>query len=197
LKISTSPVTPSPLSIAVGCALILTSWTLSWGPALAQGFTPGRYGLGTLTPQEQISALDVDVMGDGRGLPKGTGTYDDGAALYAQLCVDCHGETLVGGHKRGGALIGGRGTLNSEFPRRTVESYWPYAPTLFDYVRRAMPYPAPGSLEPDQVYALIAFILGEAAIIGISETINDANLPLVKMPNRDGFRTDWPPEMFR
>lgn len=194
---STFPVTPSPLSIAFGCVLALASSIMVWGPALAQGFTPGRYGIGTPAPQERISALDVDIMGDGRGLPEGAGTYDDGAALYVQLCMDCHGETLVGGRERGGALIGGRGTLNSEFPRRTVESYWPYAPTLFDYIRRAMPYTAPGSLEPDQVYALIAFILAEAAIIGKTETVNAANLPLVEMPNWDGFRTDWPPEMFR
>ena len=103
----------------------------------------------------------------------------------------------MGGRERGGALIGGRGTLTSEYPRRTVESYWPFATTLFDYIRRAMPYPSPGVLEPNQVYSVIAYILGEARIIEKTTAVGADNLAAIEMPNRDGFRSDWQPEMFR
>ena len=101
---------------------------------------------------ELIAALDVDVRADGHGLPAGTGNYEAGAVLFSQLCVDCHGENLLGGRERGGALIGGRGTLTSEYPRRTIESYWPYSTILFDYIRRAMPSEKPGSLDPNDLY---------------------------------------------
>jgi mono/diheme cytochrome c family protein len=178
-------------------ALVLAMWTAALSLANAQGFTPGQYGIGTPAEAALIAALDVDVRADGHGLPAGSGTYEPGAALFSQLCVNCHGENLLGGRERGGALIGGRGTLTSEYPRRTVESYWPFATTLFDYIRRAMPYSSPGVLEPDQVYSLIAFILGEATIIEKSLVIGANNLAAIKMPNRDGFNADWQPEIFR
>jgi cytochrome c len=178
-------------------ALVLAVWTMDLGRASAQGFTPGRYGIGTPAEAELIAALDVDVRADGHGLPAGTGNYEAGAVLFSQLCVDCHGENLLGGRERGGALIGGRGTLTSEYPRRTVESYWPYATILFDYIRRAMPYPSPGGLEPSQVYSVIAYVLGKANIIEKSMVIGADNLAAIEMPNRDGFRSDWQPEMFR
>ncbi|MBT3396265.1 MAG: cytochrome c [Alphaproteobacteria bacterium] len=178
-------------------ALVLAMWTAALSPANTQGFTPGKYGIGTPAEAALIAALDVDVRADGVGLPAGSGNYEAGGTLFSQLCVNCHGDNLLGGRERGGALIGGRGTLTSEYPRRTVESYWPYATTLFDYIRRAMPYSSPGVLEADQVYSLIAFILGEAKIIEKSVIIGADNLAAVEMPNRDGFNADWQPEMFR
>ena len=178
-------------------ALVLAVLTMDFGPAFAQGFTPGRYGIGTPANVELIASRDVDVRADGHGLPAGTGKYEAGAILFSQLCVDCHGENLLGGRERGGALIGGRGTLTSEYPRRTVESYWPFATILFDYIRRAMPYPSPGILETNEVYSVIAFILSEANIIEKSMVIGADNLAAIEMPNRDGFRSDWQPEMFR
>ena len=181
-------------AVAAGFCAMLVVWGFG---AAAQGFTPGRYGVGTPATPELIAALDVDVRADGHGLPAGRGTYEDGAVLFSQLCQNCHGENLLGGRERGGALIGGRGTLTSEYPRRTVESYWPFATTLFDYIRRAMPYPSPGVLQPDQVYSVIAFILGEANIIEKSTAVGDDNLAAIEMPNRNGFRSDWRPEMFR
>ena len=94
-------------------------------------------------------------------------------------------------------LIGGRGTLTQRRPVLTVESYWPYATTLFDYIRRAMPYNAPGSLTASEVYALSAFILGEAKIIDKSTVLDATMLPKVQMPNRDGFIPDPRPELFK
>jgi cytochrome c len=97
----------------------------------------------------------------------------------------------VGGDK----LIGGRGTLASKSPVKTVESYWPYATTLFDYVKRAMPFSSPGSLTNDQVYGVVAYILSEAKIIPPTDTMNATTLPKVEMPNRNGFEPDPRPEL--
>jgi cytochrome c len=127
---------------------------------------------------------------DGRGLPSGSGTYAQGKQVYAQQCLACHGDKLQGGI--GDRLIGGRGTLNTDKPVKTVESYWPYATTLFDYIKRAMPFTAPGSLTNDQIYAVTAYILGEANIIPKDEVVDAKTLPKVQMPNRDGFVTEDP-----
>ena len=127
----------------------------------------------------------------GAGLPDGRGTATDGAKVYATQCVACHGDKLQGVKSVGGpALIGGRGTLATGDPRKTVESYWPYATTLFDYVKRAMPFSAPGSLSDDQVYAVVAYILVQGKIIGPSDVLDARTLPHVHMPNADGFVPD-------
>ena len=97
----------------------------------------------------------------------------------------------IGGDK----LIGGRGTLATTTPVKTVESYWPYATTLFDYVKRAMPFSSPGSLNDDQVYSVVAYILSEAKIIKPTDTMNATSLPKVEMPNRNGFEPDPRPEL--
>jgi S-disulfanyl-L-cysteine oxidoreductase SoxD len=94
-------------------------------------------------------------------------------------------------------LIGGRGTLTSQKPTLTVESYWPYATTLFDYVRRAMPFQAPGSLSADEIYAVCVYILTEAKITDKSIVLDAQTLPRVQMPNRDGFIPDPRPEIFK
>lgn len=157
-----------------------------------------RFGIGQPATEEEIARIDIDAMPDGRGLPPGQGTFAQGAEVYSQTCAACHGEDLAGNKDLGAAaLIGGRGTLTDEKPVKTVESYWPHASTLFDYVHRAMPMNAPGSLSADEVYAVSAYILGRADIISDDpETTLDAQaLADVTMPNADGFVSDPRPDV--
>jgi hypothetical protein len=131
----------------------------------------------------------------GAGLPHGRGDVEQGRAVYADKCAACHGEHLEGVKETGGvALIGGRGTLASPKPLKTVESYWPYATTLFDYVRRAMPFNAPGSLTDDEVYAVAALILASGHVIAPDAALDENSLPKVAMPNRLGFYRDPRPK---
>lgn len=165
--------------------------------ALATGYG-GPYGFGSDVSAVEIAAVDIDAMPDGRGLPSGEGGYEARKAVYATKCAACHGQNLEGGKGTGGAaLIGGRGSLTSGAPKKTVESYWPYASTLFDYVRRAMPFNAPGSLSNDEIYAVSAFVLAEGNIIDKSAAMNATTLPKVEMPNRDGFIADPRPDIFK
>ncbi|HWM84004.1 MAG TPA: cytochrome c [Pseudolabrys sp.] len=165
-------------------------------PALAQ--TPvGHFGFGTSVGADELAKY-LSVHPDGRGLPSGSGTAEAGAKVYAENCAACHGDKLqgipdpgIGGDR----LIGGRGSLASKTPVKTVESYWPYATTLFDYVKRAMPFSAPGSLGDSDVYAVVAYILSEAKIIKPTETMDARTLPKVAMPNKDGFIPDARPEL--
>ena len=169
---------------------------LGAGASLAQQGYGGPYGFGTTASEQAIAAVDIDAMPDGRGLPPGSGTYAQGREVYMAQCAACHGEQLEGIPDLGGdKLIGGRGSLASGSPIKTIESYWPYATTVFDYVKRAMPFPAPGSLSDDEVYAVSAFILAEAGIIGRDQVMNATTLPDVLMPNRDGFVPDPRPDV--
>ena len=132
---------------------------------------------------------------DGAGLPPGRGTAVEGEAVYAATCVACHGDKLQGVKATGGpALVDGRGTLATGKPLKTVESYWPYSTTLFDYVKRAMPFNAPGSLSDDQVYAVVAYILAQSHIIAASDVVDARTLPTIAMPNRNGFFPDPRPD---
>ena len=140
---------------------------------------------------EEIARYDISIPPSGAGLPKGSGTAREGAKVYEQRCQVCHGAKGAG--KPADALAGGQGTLATRTPLRTVGSYWPYATTLFDYVRRAMPLTAPLSLSDDEVYAVSAYVLHLSGIIGEDVAMNAQSLPQVKMPNRDGFVSDWPP----
>ena len=134
---------------------------------------------------------EYSVPPSGAGLPPGHGTAAEGEIVFAGQCVACHGDKLQGVKAAGGpALVGGRGTLVAKKPVKTVESYWPYATTLFDYVRRAMPFNAPGSLSDDQVYAVVAYILTQDKVIPPDEILDAASLPKVRMPNADGFVPD-------
>ncbi len=128
-------------------------------------------------------------MPDGRGLPAGSGTVARGKEVYAAQCAACHGANMEGAI--GDKLIGGRGSLVSTAgtpPVKTLESYWPYATTLWDYIKRAMPFNNPGSLSNDDVYAVTAFILSQAQIVPGDATLSNETLPKVEMPNRNGFR---------
>ena len=144
--------------------------------------------LGRIAAPEEIASWDISIGPDGAGLPLGSGTPKQGEAVYTAKCLVCHGEKGAG--KPNDALVGGRGTLAGDQPPvKTVGSFWPYATTLFDYVRRAMPLNESKSLTNDEVYAVVAYLLQLNGIIGENETINAQILPRVQMPNRDGFMT--------
>ena len=141
------------------------------------------------TPAE-IAGWDISIPPDGTGLPPGSGTPDQGAIVYAQKCQSCHGEKGAGNPND--RLVGGQGTLASKTPVRTIGSYWPYATTVFDYVRRSMPYTQSQSLTNEQVYAVTAYLLHLNGIIGPRDAMNAQTLPHVKMPNRDNFIVVYP-----
>jgi cytochrome c len=146
--------------------------------------------LGRVASPSEVAAWDVSIPPDGTGLPPGRGTSGQGAIVYEQKCQSCHGERGAG--QPNDRLVGGHGTLASNSPVRTVGSYWPYATTVFDYVRRAMPYTQSHSLSDDEVYAVTAYLLHLNGIIGESDVMNAETLPKVKMPNRDQFILAYP-----
>lgn len=148
---------------------------------------PGYYGYGTPPTPAQIAGWDIDVRGDdGKGLPPGKGTVAHGGDVFAQQCAACHG-TFGEGEDRYPKLAGGEGTLTADRPEPTVGSYWPFAPTLWDYINRAMPFPAPHSLSADDVYAITAYVLNINNIVPSDFVADRDTLPKVKMPNRDHF----------
>ena len=146
----------------------------------------------TRPPPGNSRAAGFTVFPDGKGLPEGQGTAREGRAVYQQFCAACHGPNAEGDDAA--ALVGGRGSLTSERPRRTVESYWPYATTVWDYIRRSMPYEAPGSLSNDEIYAVVAHLLHLGGIVGEDEVLGRESLPRIEMPNRDGFVADDRPD---
>jgi cytochrome c len=145
-----------------------------------------RYGLGQPLTERELAGWNIDVKPDGSGLPPGKGDAQSGAKLYGDQCVACHGARGEG--KPAISIAGGTGSLATARPLKTVGSFWPYATTLFDYLRRAMPHHAPQSLKPDEVYALTAFVLNLNGVIGANDEMNASTLPRVAMPNRNGFR---------
>lgn len=151
---------------------------------------PEGPNLGTLATPEEIAGWDISIPPDGANLPDGKGTPEQGAALYAAKCASCHGQDGEGSTAE--ELVGGRGSLAGPDPTLTIGSYWPYATTLFDYVRRAMPPEAPLSLSTDEVYAVSAYLLYLNKIIPEDAEMNARTLPAVKMPNRDGFVRIYP-----
>jgi cytochrome c len=159
---------------------------------LLAGVTPAfageRYDLGRPASAAEVAGWDIDVAPDGKGLPPGSGSVAQGRAVFAEICGACHGlQGEKGDGKPIDPLAGGQDSLGGAKPLRTVGSYWPYATTLFDYIRRAMPFSAPGSLSADQTYAAVAYILYLNQIVPENATLDAASLPLVRMPNRNGF----------
>lgn len=152
----------------------------------ATNVTPSRGpNLGAVPSAAMLAAMDISIPPSGAGLPAGSGTVAQGQKVYEAKCQSCHGPKGVG--KPADALVGGIGSLASGKPMRTVGSYWPYATTLFDYTRRAMPTTAPMSLSNEEVYAVTAYVLFLNGIIPESTVMDAQTLPQVKMPNRDGF----------
>ena len=150
---------------------------------------------------EAATAADIErvylsILPDGENLPEGSGTATQGKAVYEIYCVACHG--MHGEGTLADKLVGGRGTLDSDSPVKTVGSYWPYATTVFNYIRRSMPYTAPMSLTNEEYYAITAFILNKNDIISADKVLDKNSLPDVQMPNRDGFVNSYPniPEQY-
>jgi cytochrome c len=148
------------------------------------------YGIGRQAMPQEIAGWDIDVLPSGEGLPPARGDVKQGEAIFAAKCAACHGARGEG--KPMDRLVGGLGTLHDLKPNKTVGSFWPYATTLFDYVRRAMPLNAPQSLTPDEVYAVSAYVLFLNGIVPQETTLDADNLAKIKMPNRDGFVSAYP-----
>jgi len=178
----------------VAAILVVTAVGVAQSP-------PRRIGLGTPATPEQVAALDIDVGPDGAGLPPGGGSAREGAGVYAQTCAACHGANGEGG--TADPLVGAepKETLpfGPDYERWrggrpdvpfTIGNYWPYATTIFDYVRRAMPASAPGSLTADETYALTAWLLARNGIIADAAVMNAETLPRVRMPARARFVRD-------
>jgi len=151
------------------------------------------YGIGKPATEREIAGWNIDVSPDGRGLPPGSGTAAKGKPLYEQHCAGCHG--MKGEGKPADRLVGGRGTLNTDRPVMTVGSYWSYATTVFDYINRSMPFAAPQSLNPEEVYSITAYLLFLNGIVGENDVLDAARLPRVEMPNRKGFVPDPRPDL--
>lgn len=150
-------------------------------------------GIGRLATPAEIAKLDIDVMPDGRGLPAGRGTVAEGATIYAAKCRSCHGANGEGAAFD--RLVGRESGPNFNFaldPKlvKTVGNYWPYATTLYDYTYRAMPFMQPGTLTPNETYALVAYILALNKIVPEDAIMDQATLPKVVMPARDRFVVD-------
>ena len=147
-------------------------------------------GLGKPISEADVAVWDISILPDGTGLPAGSGTPQQGAAVFAAKCAVCHGENGKGGSAA--ALVGGEPLTSGIETAKTVANFWPYATTIFDFTRRAMPWPRPRTLTNDEVYALTAFILAQNKIIGGNDVMNAQTLPKVRMPNRDGFIPRFP-----
>ena len=177
-------------TITFGLMLMAPVSTLSAGEPVGE---QTGYGFGRSATPEEIKAWDIEIAPDGSNLPPGQGSVQEGAEVYTLKCVSCHGAKGTEGPMPG--LVGGRGTLATEHPLKTVGSYWPYATTLFDYVFRAMPPTAPQSLTPPQVYAVVAWILYQNDIVPETTIMDAQTLPAVQMPNRNGFVPDSRPDI--
>lgn len=168
-------------SVAVAVAVLLL---------LAPAARAEDFGLGRPATPAEIAGWSIDIAPDGAGLPPGHGSVADGKAVFAERCAACHGDHGQG--KPMDQLVGGQGTLSSAKPVKTVGSFWPYATTLYDFTHRAMPFDAPQSLTPDQVYAVSAYLLYLNGVVPDGTVLDAASLPKVQMPNRHAFVSAWP-----
>jgi mono/diheme cytochrome c family protein len=180
--------------LRVVSALVAAAGLLFVVASAAQApLAPGHYRLGRPATVDDIRALDIDVRPDGRGLPPGRGTVTEGEAVFVAKCAACHGmkgegltaDRLVGRTAGDDFSFATNGTLP-----RTIGSYWPYATTLFDYTRRTMPFPQPGSLTDNETYSLVAYLLYLNGIVPADTVVDAASLPKVRMPARDRFVID-------
>ena len=154
---------------------------------------PKQFGIGHTATAAEIAVEDIDVTPDGKGLPAGSGTPEQGATVYASACASCHGVNGEGKLPAYPQLIGGPKTFDfaSDFKTpRTIGNYWPYAPTLYDYIRRAMPLTAPGSLTPEQTYAVTACLLYKEGLVRAGTAVDAKGLVAIQMPMRSHFVRD-------
>jgi len=152
-----------------------------------------RYAIGTPATAAEIAGWDIDIRPDGKGLPPGSGSVEDGEMMYEEKCASCHG-SFGEGVGRYPILAGGEGTLTADRPERTIGSYWPYASTVWDYIHRAMPFPQPQSLTDDEVYAITAYVLNLNGLVDDDFVLTADNLASIEMPNKDGFFFDDRPD---
>jgi hypothetical protein len=171
--------------------LLCLTLTILASPGHSQ--TSGKFGIGRLATPDEITGWNIDIDRKGTNLPPGKGTVGMGQEVFEQQCAACHGSKGEGGVAD--RLVGGQGTLSSANPVKTVGSYWPYATTLFDYVRRSMPHPSPQSLSNEEVYAVTAYILHLNGLLPANATLDARSLPSIKMPNRDNFVGDTRPDV--
>lgn len=155
------------------------------------GASVGTFGFGQAATEEEIAGWDIDILPDGTGLPEGSGTAVIGKELYQQYGAAWHGSEGEG-TSYAPALVGGIDSLDTDTPVKTVGSYWPYATSVFSYIRRAMPASGPQTLTNDEYYALTAWVLWANGLIGEDEVMDAGTLPQVQMPNRDGFTSPDP-----
>jgi cytochrome c len=172
----------SPRKFVVAAAV--AALTCGAGAALAEG-----PNLGKPISKSDLAPWDINILPDGTNLPPGSGKAGDGVKIYAEKCSACHGDNGKGGIA--GQLVGGppRASLDGG---KTIANFWPAATTLFDFIRRAMPYNMPRSLTDQEVYALTAYLLAANKLIGENDVIDAKTLPQVKMPNRENFIIRFP-----
>jgi S-disulfanyl-L-cysteine oxidoreductase SoxD len=164
----------------------------AFAPAVVLAQSP-TFGVGRAPEPDELRAIDIEVLPDGRGLPRGSGTAAVGKPIYTSRCETCHGPTGKEGPQD--VLAGGQGSLATSKPQKTVGSYWPYATTLWDYIHRAMPFEHPGTMTADDVYAATAYVLFLNGIVAERDVLDQTTLPQVKMPNRGGFTADPRPDV--
>lgn len=182
--------------LSITAVVALCAFTWSAGLTHAQGLN-----LGKPISQADLAPWDIDVEPSGAGLPTGSGTSAQGAPIFAEQCAACHGEggkgaqTTTSGAPAAPAVVSDMKRNGIDDTTLTIANYWPYATTLFDYIRRSMPWTSPRSLTDDQVYALTAYILVQNHLIDRTQVINAQTLPKVEMPNRNGFIPRFPERM--
>ena len=180
------------LIVAVLCAYTTNSLSAN-NLKKSDKYNSKLFNIGKTASKQEIAGWDIDVRPDGHGLPEGGATASEGEELYDEKCASCHG-SFGEGQGRWPILAGGEDSLTEERPEKTVGSFWPYASTLWDYINRAMPYTAPKSLTPDEVYAISAYVLYLNEIVEDDFVLTDSNLASVKMPNEENFYIDDRPD---
>jgi mono/diheme cytochrome c family protein len=170
--------TPEAACVLVVLGLLVGTLAQAEGPGLGKPADPGL-----------IRMMDLTILPDGRDLPPGRGSVAEGKQIYEGKCLACHG--IHGQGQPMDRLTGGVGSLATSTPVKTVNSYWPYATTLFDYIRRAMPLTSPQTLRADEVYSLVAYLLSIDGVVKPDAVLDAKSLPKVQMPNREGFLNWW------
>ena len=181
------------IRIALAAAIALTACKIDARDDYLGDKDPKQFGIGHTATAAQIAAEDLDVTPDGKGLPAGSGTPEQGMSIYQQNCATCHGTNGEGKPPAYPQLVGGPKTFDfASDPKtpRTIGNYWPYATTLYDYIRRAMPLTAPGTLTPDQTYAVTAWLLYKEGLLPAGTSLDAKGLVAIQMPMRSHFVGD-------